>query len=49
MANVKKDLKSGSVKKTMAEKIAELDDLLKKGEITQDEYKDEKNKIIMEG
>ena len=35
--------------KTMAEKIAELDDLLKKGEITQDEYKDEKNKIIMEG
>ena len=34
--------------KTMAEKIAELDDLLAKGEITQEQYKEQKNKVIME-
>ncbi len=34
--------------KTPSEKIATLDDMLKAGEITEDEYKDLKNLLIME-
>ena len=34
--------------KSMSEKIAELDKMLEKGEITSKQYKEQKNKIIME-